>query len=167
MEVDFGTYDIVAVTTDHDSVRNNVEVKTNNVLIDLLWDDTIETAPEGNFITDVDLVQFNDTQGIFDDLQPTNVKNETSEKYILTWSMNNATKVYLDNVEVTPIGAVTYYATSGKTHTLKSIGPAGITEHTIDINVSVVPPFTLLGNKLSSGLDSLYGPSHEQKLRIS
>lgn len=167
MEVDFGTYDVVAVITEHDSVRYGVEVKANNVLVDLLWDEDIDTIPEGNFITNVDLVQFNDMQGVYDALQPTNIKNETSEKYTLTWSMNSATKVYLDNVEVTSTGAVTLYATSGRTHTLRSVGPAGITEHTIGINVSVVAPFTLFGNKLSSGLDSLYGPSHEQKLRIS
>jgi hypothetical protein len=81
--------------------------------------------------------------------------------------MSDATKVYLDNKEVTSIGAVTLKATSGKTHTLKSIGPAGTTEYTIGMNISVVAPFTLPGKELSSGLDSLYGPSHEQKLRIS
>lgn len=166
MELDYGTFDIVAETADHDSVQEGVEVGAVNVLVDLLWDDTITTKPKGDFASDIDLVQYNDTEGVYDALQPSNIENDTSEKYVLSWSIVDATKVYLDNEEVTVEGTRTFYATSGRTHTLKSVGPAGITESTIGINVSVVTPFAVPGGVTLSGLASLYGPSFEQTLRV-
>lgn len=166
LELDYGTFDIVAETSGHDSVWNAVEIDVSNVAIDLLWDSVITDRPAGGFSSNSDLVQFNDMQSIFDALQPVNVQNETPDEYILNWSISDATKVYLDNEEVTAIGARTFYATSVTSHTLRSVGPAGITELRIDINVSVIIPFKTEG-KLLSGLDALYGPSHEQSMRIS
>lgn len=166
LELDYGTYDIVAETTNHDSVWNDVKIQDRNHLIDLLYDPNISDQPSGVFTVDNQLAMFNDPEGIFSSIQPSNVVDDLPSQYTISWTMDDTTKVFLDGFQVNSFGSQTFYATSGTRHRLRSIGPAGITELEIDINVSVVAPFSNETVELASGLNALYGPSYEQMLRI-
>lgn len=190
INLDPGTYDIKARTTDHDAVQLGIDISSYNVKQDLYWD-TVETGlPIVNFYTDTTHLRLQSYNPEVQSLTPINIIPSGDTEYTLVWSTSNTYKVVLDGEEVGLSGTKKIQATDAFIHVLIAYGSAGQIRQELPIQLSVFEPFnsgdperpsglyytvnTVKGWygsgsvqwPTASGLHHLYGPSEEQSLTI-